>query len=159
MKKKNIIELVKELELEDLGKDLVGYSDSYIDDAFTEIADYNTSIYYSEQKKFLIENTEWVERAIEEFGWDGCGSDLYKASAMGEYLKILYSLQDNMEDIIKYYAYNYLMHSYKMYEIDENFIDAIDELASNLDGGNYVSDISEAIDLYLKGDENDLFKG
>lgn len=82
--------------------------DDYICDAFQGYADNRTSIYYSDIIKFISENVEAVNDAIAEFGWDGCGSDLYKAGQMAEYLQLEQMLNNDIEDIKKHLAINYI---------------------------------------------------
>lgn len=76
-------------------------SDGYICDLFTEFADGQTSIYYSDIIRFISENVEAVNDAIAEFGWDGCGSDLYKAGQMAEFQQNEQLLYDDLTDICK----------------------------------------------------------
>lgn len=89
------------------------YDDSaYVSDAFAEIADSNTSIYYSDIIKYISEHVEAVNDAIEEMGWEGCGSDLYKAGQMAEYIGINSWLWSHDLDIYKVYALNYYRFNY-----------------------------------------------
>lgn len=80
----------------------------YICDKITEFADSRTSIYYYDIKQFIINNFDAVEDAINEFGFDGCGGDLYKAGQMAEFLTIEREIYDNLEDVIKYIALDFL---------------------------------------------------
>ena len=87
-------------------------SSEYICDAFTYIADDNTSIYYSDIIDFISKNVEMVGDTISEFGWDGCGSDLYKAGQMAEFRSIETELNENIVDVLKVYAFNYYREQY-----------------------------------------------
>lgn len=71
--------------------------DNYYQDKISEIADGMVDIYNYDLKKWAgtPEGQEYTERAIDEFGWDGVGSELTKAYQMGQYL--LYSEQINDE--------------------------------------------------------------
>lgn len=84
------------------------YSETaYISDIFAEWADGETSIYYNDIIKYISEHVEAVNDAIEEFGWDGCGSDLYKAGQMAEYLEINNWLWEHETEAYKVYALNW----------------------------------------------------
>lgn len=86
------------------------YADSsqYICDAISEFADNNTSICYSDIKEYICNNFDAVEEAIDEYGWDGCGGDLYKAGQMAEYMSIEREIGDELEDIIKYITLDFI---------------------------------------------------
>lgn len=81
----------------------------YIQDSISEWADNNTSIYYCDIEKFMAENIDMVNRAIDEFGWDGCGSDLHRAGQMAEFLKNEDTLYNDMGMIIEYCVCSYLL--------------------------------------------------
>lgn len=89
MRNINKYEVIKEIKAAmndnsiDFTDEYFGYSgNTYMSDLFHEYADGHTSIYYSDIIKYISEHVEDVNRAIEEFGWDGCGADLYKAGQM-----------------------------------------------------------------------------
>lgn len=105
----------------------------YISDAISEFADRNTSIYYSEQRKFYYDNTELCENALLDFGYDlnqmlreGETLDdlICKAGAIGEYMQIENILNDELEDIIKLTIVNYIMDNNINCDID--ILDNID---------------------------------
>lgn len=83
-------------------------SSSYICDAISEIADGQTSIYYYDIIKYIADHTDEVNDTINEFGWDGCGSDLYKAGQMAEYTAIQADIEENLEDGLKIMALDYI---------------------------------------------------
>lgn len=83
-------------------------SSQYICDAISEFADSNTSIYYSSIMDFIKDNPDAVSDAINEFGWDGCGGDLYKAGQMAEYMSIEREINEELEDIIKYITLDFI---------------------------------------------------
>lgn len=125
------------------------YSGStYICDAFSYIADNNTSIYYSDIIKFISEHVEEVNDTIAEFGWDGCGSDLYKAGQMAEYCQIERELSDNLEDVVKLYAANYIRENYGEEVSAENWEMIVDEL-DGIDNNSRLDDIDEICDKWM----------
>lgn len=105
----------------------------YISDAISEFADRNTSIYYSEQRKFYYDNTELCENALLDFGYDlnqmlreGDTLDdlICKAGAIGEYMQIENILNDELEDIIKILIIDYIEANNIQCDID--ILDNID---------------------------------
>jgi hypothetical protein len=83
-------------------------SSQYICDAISDFADRNTSVYYSSIKEFICNNFDKVEEAINEFGWDGCGGDLYKAGQMAEFMSIEQEIYNELEDVIKYITLDFI---------------------------------------------------
>ena len=150
----NLNELKNNLFIGDYGNELLNYNDSsYICDAISEIADNNTSIYYYDIKQFMMDNFDAVEDAINEFGWDGCGSDLYKAGQIAEYITIERDLYNNLDDIIKYLAYDYLINI-GFDTLDDNIIDNIDNELLTIDNNNYIGDIYDTVNTVLE--ENNI---
>ena len=150
----NLNELKTNLFTGDYGTELLNYNNtSYICDAISEIADSNTSIYYYDIKQFMMDNFDAVEDAINEFGWDGCGSDLYKAGQMAEYITIERDLYNNLDDIIKYLAYDYLINI-GFDTLDDNIIDNINDELLTIDNNNYIGDIYDTVNAVLE--ENNI---
>lgn len=161
----NVEELMNELETGDYGKELADYScGTYICEAISEIADRNTSIYYSDIINFISENVEDVNNTIEEFGWDGCGSDLYKAGQMAEYCAIKNEIYECLDDSMKYYALNYYenldIHNEKIdtSEISEDLWEEIENYCDGVNHNDTFLVIEEIIDNYIEdmmGDEEE----
>lgn len=137
MKMVKIEELKANLDLGKYAEYLNDYRNSttHICDAISEIADNNTSIYYSDIRKFISENVEAVNDAISEFGWDGCGADLYKAGQMAEYSKIERDIYEHLSDGLVLCAYDYMLYDLKIEAIPgelANYIeDCIDEVETD----------------------------
>lgn len=124
---KNIYELIKETKTNMNGNSInlvENYynSSDYLYDAISEFADNNTSVYHSNIIRFISENVEKVSDTIDEFGWDGCGSDLYKAGQMAEFHTIELEMYED-EDNIKILALLLLMKDEGITEIDETTFD------------------------------------
>ena len=83
-------------------------SSQYICDAISEFADSNTSIHYSDIEEFMSNNIDKVNDTISEFGWDGCGSDLHRAGQLAEFCSIEQEIYDELEDVIKYIALDFI---------------------------------------------------
>ena len=70
----------------------------YLCDAISEFASERVSIYYSDTMNFIKDNIDAVNDAVKEFGWDGCGGDLYKAGQMAEFMKNENDIYDDLRD-------------------------------------------------------------
>lgn len=152
-----IDELKNELEFDENGyaRDLCDYSGhKYICDVISDIADSNTSIYWADIIAFISENVEEVNDAIAEFGWDGCGGDLYKAGQMAEFLFIEREINEHLEDGLKNYGINYYMEQTgNRDEIPADLWEIIEEAAEN--NPDYLDEITDAIDEYMQEDDED----
>ena len=125
-------------------------SSAYICDAVTEIADGATSIYYSDIAKFIAENVEAVHDTIEEFGWDGCGGDLYKAGQMAEYQVIEQGIYENLVDGLLVCAYNFLYYDLNIDAIPEELDDAIFEWCKEAESNDRMDDIPDKLREWLE---------
>lgn len=131
----NVADYIESLSLDDLAGELLDYIENdngcYISDAISEIADNNVSLYYSDVERFMCENIGRVERAIDEFGWDGCGSDLHKAAQMGEYIMHMEELCKSLEDIMLAYSVKYISREIDALEIPNDIIDELEDNSNN----------------------------
>lgn len=135
--------------LSDYARDFLGnYADidhntQHICDAISDFADNNTSIYYSDIKNFIADHIEEVNEAIAEFGWDGCGSDLYKAGQMAEYLTIEREIYNNLDDIIICAACKYLIDN--DISLRDEQLEQLQEDLNDIDNNNRLNDILDII--------------
>lgn len=123
MEKLKIEELKKDLFIGDLGEYFVDYNNGYICDIITEIADNNIPIYNNAIWEEAKNNQGYIEEALQDFGTptDGAGNvDLIRIFQQGIYLKNERNLYKNLEDILKYYMYDYIEKELKIDEITEN---------------------------------------
>ena len=143
----SVEELKEAIDLSsDYSRNLCDYSGHYyLCDAITEIADNNTSIYYSDIIKYISNNVEKVNDAIEEMGWDGCGSDLYKAGQMAEFLDIERQIYDELDNAMLNYCYNYILYDLKINEITPEQKDEIENLCKNVDNNESFDYFEEAL--------------
>lgn len=118
-------------DLSDYSQDfLADYSadcSAYICDAFSEYADGSTSIYYSDIKNYISEHIDEITEVIDEFGWDGCGKDLYKAGQMAEFREIENTLYSDIEEIVKHLALDYIDSTDEASEEAEKMWEKLDE--------------------------------
>jgi len=141
-------------ELEDDAPIDIGYicdydDSTYVSDAFAELADMLTSVYYSDIIKYISEHVEAVNDAIEEFGWDGCGSDLYKAGQMAEYLTINNWLWQHEFEAYQVYALNWYRFEY-MEEVTKNTpirIDTWERFCDELENYGQCKRIGDVIEI------------
>ena len=145
-------ELRAKLDLGDYGDRIEDYSDGYICDVFSEIADGATSIYYNDIIKYIADHTDEVNDTINEFGWDGVGKDIYKAGQMAEYTTIERDLEDHIDDIIVYAA---LCDKYDN-DIPEDAFEAVYDNVSNVDWNDRLdSAIYDALSVLDDEDEEE----
>ena len=152
----SVEELKEAIDLSsDYSRNLCDYSGHYyLCDAITEIADNNTSIYYSDIIKYISNNVEKVNDAIEEMGWDGCGSDLYKAGQMAEFLDIERQIYDELDNAMLNYCYNYILYDLKINEITPEQKDEIENLCKNVDNNESFDYFEDALtELFAPEDD------
>lgn len=127
-----------------LAADYEGTS-TYLCDAISERADSETSIYYSDIVKFISEHVEEVSDTIEEFGWDGCGEDLYKAGQLTEFHLIEQTYFEAIPGMVKYAAIMDLIYKRNLQEVTPETWEAITEAIEDIDTGSRFDEITDAI--------------
>ena len=133
-------------------------SSTCIDDAAMEIADSGTSSYYSEIVHFIAENVEAVGDVIDEFGWDGCGGDLYKAGQMAEYQAIWREILENLEEGLLVCAYDFLAYDLDMLEIPEELNELIQDWCAEAGSDDMMDDIPDKIREWLEEHEGECVR-
>lgn len=122
MEKLKIEELKNDLYLGELGDRFVDYNEGYICDIIAEIADNNVPIYIDNIWKEAAENSSYIEEALDEYGtptnYRG-RADILRILTQGLYYKNERDLYDNLEDSLKFWAYNYIEYKLKIKEITE----------------------------------------
>lgn len=150
---KDIMRNLKDNSTADIGRLCDYLGRAYICDAISEIADNDASVYYADIIRFISENAEAVNDAIAEFGWDGCGNDLYKAGQMAECLSIERALYDDLESAVKLWAADYIRDNYAL----EVSADAWEKIASRcereIDSNNRLWDVEEIVKEVMWGKE------
>ena len=125
---KTILDLIKKTKentlenINDISRDFVNDNSleriDYLSDAFTECADYFTSIYYADQRDYFNDHTEECENALLElYGSDtladlikseGLDGLICKAGACGEYEANLNELYEDEDEIKEALTLEYL---------------------------------------------------
>lgn len=130
--------------------DYYAYS-NHIDDAISEFADSNTSIYYNKIMEYISNNPDSVNNAIDEFGWEGCGGDIYKAGQMAEYLEIQNELFSEIDNIILLVALNKLKD---FDNVTAEVVEKVEEIKfEGLDNNSNFDDITDFVNQLFEEDE------
>ena len=82
---------------------LNGDDNNYISDKITELSDSMVDIYYYILREWSVNNYNYIEDAISEFGVDTKNPDFHKMIQMGQYLAFsteFYSMVDEFKDYI-----------------------------------------------------------
>lgn len=139
----------------DFVNDYYNADSMYLCDAISEFADSNTSIYYSEIMDFIAKNPEAVNDAINEFGWDGCGKDIYKAGQMAEYQDIQNDIYADIDNVIKLIAYKKAYHNYDIINPTEEQDKNIDDIdCEGIDTDSRIEDIEDYVKSIIIGDND-----
>lgn len=131
------------------------YDNGYICDIISEIADSNTSVYYSDIIEFISNNVEEVNDAIEELGWAGCGSDLYKAGQAAEYRKNENDMYNELEEGLFNVALSHIQYTMKVEEISDEQLSDIEGLCADTDHNDRLGDFLEKVEEILNGEEEE----
>ena len=131
------------------------YDQGYICDIISEVADSNTSIYYSDIIEFISNNVEEVNDTIEEFGWNGCGSDLYKAGQMAECRKNENEMYEELEQGLFNVALSHIQYTMEIEEISDEQLDEIEGLCSDTDNNDRLDDFLEKVEEIVNGEEEE----
>lgn len=103
----NIIDIEKNLDLGkygDYATDYIG-SNVYVGEMVNELADGQTSIYYSDILDFIRENPEALADVVDEGLYVPCaGYDLYQHAQVAEYMTIERDIYSHITDILYYMA-------------------------------------------------------
>lgn len=127
------------------------YDNGYICDIISEIADSNTSIYYSDIIEFISNNVEEVNDTIEELGWDGCGGDLYKAGQAEECRKNENDMYNELEEGLFNVALSHIQYTMEVEEISDEQLDEIDNLCYCTNNNDRLEDFLEIVEEIVNG--------
>lgn len=115
----------------------------YLDDAFRDFADANTSIYTVDQIDFYNKNAEYCDRVANELCLlesfdpkrDSIGDLVAKAGSWGEYESIYEALLNDEDDIKKYYALERAedLGIEELKDIDKDFLYSVAEDCTDID--------------------------
>ena len=129
-----IEDLKNDLFLGELGEQITQYDNGYISDIITEIADSNVDIYNNDLMEWAKGNTNYIEDAMREFGTpedENGHPDFMRIIMQGQYYMYEQDLYNNIEDILKCWAYSYIEDNYNLTELTEEQNDEIEFLNYN----------------------------
>jgi len=145
-----IDDLIADLDTGDYGAELADHDDDCVCDAIAEIADSNTSIYYSDIIKFIGDNPHSLADVIEESLYDPSHDyDLYKHGQAAEYMTIEQDIYEHLSDSLKYHAYLYCKKTLQLSAIPENLDMLICVTADAEDNNARLDYIPAAIDAWI----------
>ena len=143
---KNLMDKI-EIESDDLILQLRDYDNGYISDLINEIADNNVSIYTNDLWTWARDNSDKVEDAISEFGWDsknGTLEGLFQLAMYSDNENIIYN---DLQNAIRYTIYDYISD---METISESLYDYIEDIVEDVDNNDMLNIILETIDEFIE---------
>ena len=140
-------ELMQQLETGDYGDQFTSYSDGYIGDVISEIADSNVDIYYSDLFEWVKDNYGYCEDAVKE-GLISLDKDFdfIKLMQIGQYEQNTQDLYENLDDSIKYFIYDNI----EFEEISEELQEFIDDLCDDVDNNEQLENILEQVKEFIE---------
>lgn len=144
---KTLEELRKEQDLclGDYGEYLVDYNRGYISDCISELADNNVSIYNYNLLEWVRNNSEYVERAVSEFGIDSRNFDFFALLRQGQYMQIEDELYSNLDDILTNWIINYIEYDLDIKELTDEQAEQVENLFNKYDSNDELEYIIEQI--------------
>lgn len=147
----DIKELVENLDIGEYGDFITDYDSGYICDIIQQIADNEIDIYTSDLLEFAKNHYEYIEQAVNEGLVDTSDFDFLGAIRSGEYLYISEDLNSNIDDIILYKIYKYILNDLKIENISEEKADEI--LLIDIDTNNRLEDVLEEVNNIFENSE------
>ena len=123
----------------------------YICDVISNIADNEVDIYNYDLCEWFKNNWELVDDAIAEFGKS---ESIMKDIQMAQYLKNEQEMYNNLEDMIKLVALDYIAKGITEELTEEDINNILDMCETDIDNNNYVSDINELVNNYIEENIN-----
>lgn len=144
---KTIKELREEqnLYLGDYGEYLVDYNSGYICDCINEISANNVNTYNDDLLKWCKYNSEYVKRAIDEFGLDSRNFDFFELLRQGQYIQIEDELYSNLDDILTNWIINYIEYDLDIKELTDEQTEQVEDLFNKYDNNDELEYIIEQI--------------
>ena len=146
------LDLLDDLDTGNYGDRLNDYrdSDTYICDAIAEIADADTSIYYSDILDFIRENPDSLADVIAEGLYDPTHNyDLYEHAQAAEFMTIERDLHDHLADALMAAAVHFLRYDLDAVAIPEELAELLREWCDDADTDDRMNEIPDRIREYL----------
>lgn len=140
-------DLLTELNIGGYGYKITGYTDGYIDEVFSEIADSCSDVYFDDLWSWARSNLEEIDATIKQNAEEY--SDMMELILLAQHKYIVVKLWEHIDDILLFLAYNYIYKSLHIKTITEEELDKIKECCV---GAENISDILDSIDDILDND-------
>lgn len=147
-----VLDLLDDLDTGDHGDRLNDYRDSTacICDAIQEIADGDTSIYYSDIMDFVREHPDALADVIAEGLYDPAHNyDFYKHAQAAEYMTIERDICDHLADSLMVAAVHFLRYDLDVVEIPAELAELLREWCDDADHNDRMYEIPDKIREYL----------
>lgn len=152
MEKFKIEDLKENLFLDNLGRCIMDYDEGYICDIFTEIADNHIDSYNSDLLEWACGNYSYIEDSIREFGINEKDFDFFRLIQQGQYYANEQNLYDNLQNIVLYRLYSYIVSNLGITKITEEQNNEI--LLLNIDDNNeQLENLLEQLDKIFENEE------
>lgn len=150
------IENLKEnLIIGDFGEDINYYDHGYIGDIITEIADNHIDLYNSDLLEWACGNYSYIEDSIREFGINEKDFDFFRLIQQGQYYANEQNLYDNLQNIVLYRLYSYIVSNLGITKITEEQNNEI--LLLNIDDNNEkLENLLKQLDEIFKNEEEQI---
>lgn len=148
-----ISDLKSYLNIGDLGDCFRDYSNGYICDIISEIADNHVYIYNYDLLEWAKDNYGYIEEALDEFGTptDSRGkTDFIKIIQQGQYYAYEQELYNNLHDNIEYFILDYIEKTLDFEEITETQYNTLKYEIDFEDNNEELENIIEKIDEIIK---------
>ena len=142
------LDLLDELDTGDHGDRLNDYrdSDAYICDAITEIADADTSIYYSDILDFIRENPETLAEVIRDGLYDPREDyDIFRHAQAAEFMTIERDIYDHLADSLMCAAVHFIRYDLNLEEIPAELAELLREWCDDADDNDRMNEIPDRI--------------
>lgn len=146
-KKIKIEDLKKDLFIGDFGDCIVDYDNGYICDIISKIADNKVDIYYSDLFEWAKANISYIEEALNEFGTPENNGhiDFIRIIQQGQFYAYLQDFYDNLEDIIKFFVFDYIEKQLNFAEITKEQLEDIENEIDFEDNNEQLENIIDKI--------------
>ena len=141
------------LYLGDYGEFFVDYDRGYICDCISELADNNISIYNYDLLEWVKDNSEYVERAVAEFGIDSRNFDFFGLLRQGQYMQIEEELYTNLDDILTNWIINYIEYDLNIKELTDEQAEQVEDLFNKYENNDELEYIIEQIKEIFESEE------
>ena len=153
----NVADLKNGIRIHDIQKRLCDYSDGYICDVITEIADNDVDIYYSDLFEWAKDNWSYIDDACQEFGMPSCNDTniIIKLIQQGQFYYNEQLLYEDLDSMLLNFCYNYIEYDLKINEIAEEQQEEIENKCTNVDNNDMLEDFTEFLDDLFNSEDDE----